>query len=149
MPHCRRELGEKCRTSLKRHIEKGTARGLRCIRGAYMLSQVWLFATLWTVAHQAPLSMEFSRQNTGVGCYSLFQGIVPTQGWNLGLLRLLLWQEGSLPLCRPLGSCTRGIFSCKTCGVLKGCHGASLGPHITVCLNVQASVFLILQVLGP
>ena len=23
---------------------------------------VWLFATLWTVAHQAPLSMEFSRQ---------------------------------------------------------------------------------------
>ena len=102
-----------------------------------------------TVALQAPLSVEFSRQNTGVGCYSLFQGIVPTQGWNLGLLRLLLWQEGSLPLCRPLGSCTRGIFSCKTCGVLKGCHGASLGPHITVCLNVQASVFLILQVLGP
>ena len=25
-------------------------------------SHVWLFATLWTVAHQAPLSMEFSRQ---------------------------------------------------------------------------------------
>ena len=27
-----------------------------------MLSRVWLFATPWTVAHQAPLSMEFSRQ---------------------------------------------------------------------------------------
>ena len=27
-----------------------------------VLSQVRLFATLWTVAHQAPLSMEFSRQ---------------------------------------------------------------------------------------
>ena len=25
-------------------------------------SHVWLFATLWTIAHQAPLSMEFSRQ---------------------------------------------------------------------------------------
>ena len=25
-------------------------------------SPVWLFATLWTIAHQAPLSMEFSRQ---------------------------------------------------------------------------------------
>ena len=25
-------------------------------------SRVWLFATLWTVAHQAPLSMSFSRQ---------------------------------------------------------------------------------------
>ena len=27
-----------------------------------MLSCIWLFATLWTVAYQAPLSMEFSRQ---------------------------------------------------------------------------------------
>ena len=27
-----------------------------------MLNRVWLFVTLWTVAHQAPLSMEFSRQ---------------------------------------------------------------------------------------
>ena len=27
-----------------------------------MLSRVWLSATPWTVAHQAPLSMEFSRQ---------------------------------------------------------------------------------------
>ena len=26
------------------------------------LSHVWLFVTPWTVAHQAPLSMEFSRQ---------------------------------------------------------------------------------------
>ena len=30
--------------------------------GACMLSCVWLFLTLWTVDHQAPLSMEFSRQ---------------------------------------------------------------------------------------
>ena len=27
-----------------------------------VLSHVWLFVTLWTVAHQAPLSMEFSKQ---------------------------------------------------------------------------------------
>ena len=27
-----------------------------------MLSHIWLFATPWTVAHQAPLSMEFPRQ---------------------------------------------------------------------------------------
>ena len=27
-----------------------------------VLSHVWLFATPWTVAHQAPVSMEFSRQ---------------------------------------------------------------------------------------
>ena len=30
--------------------------------GMYVLSHVWLFVTPWTVAHQAPLSMEFSRQ---------------------------------------------------------------------------------------
>ena len=31
-----------------------------CMRSR--LSRVWLFATLWTIAHQAPLSMRFSRQ---------------------------------------------------------------------------------------
>ena len=29
---------------------------------SHVLSHVWLFATPWTVAHQAPQSMEFSRQ---------------------------------------------------------------------------------------
>ena len=38
--------------------------------------------TEWTVAHQAPLSMEFSGKNIGVGCHSLLQGIFCTQGWN-------------------------------------------------------------------
>ena len=32
------------------------------------------FETLWTVAHQAPLSIEFSKQEYGVGCHSLLQG---------------------------------------------------------------------------
>ena len=43
-------------------------------------------ATLWTVACQAPLSMEFSSQNRGVVCHSLLQGIFLTQGSNPGLL---------------------------------------------------------------
>ena len=42
--------------------------------------------TPWTVALQAPLSMGFSRQNTGVDCHFLLQWIFPTRGWNLGLL---------------------------------------------------------------
>ena len=34
----------------------------------------------WTGAHQAPLSLEFSRQEyCGVGCHFLLQGIFPTQ----------------------------------------------------------------------
>ena len=35
-------------------------------------SQVWLCETLWTVGHQAPLSMGFLRQETAVGCHFLF-----------------------------------------------------------------------------
>ena len=60
------------------------------------LSCVWLFVAPWTVAHQAPLSMEFSRQ-TGVGCHFLFKGILTTQGFNLCLLHLLSWWADSLP----------------------------------------------------
>ena len=33
-----------------------------------------VFATPWTVAHQVPLSMEFSRQEYRMGCHSLLQG---------------------------------------------------------------------------
>ena len=41
---------------------------------------VQLFATLWTVAHQPPLSLDSPGKNTDVGCYALIQGIFPTQG---------------------------------------------------------------------
>ena len=49
---------------------------------AQLLSRVQLFATPWTGAHQAPLSMEFPGENTGVGCHFLLQVIFPTQGLN-------------------------------------------------------------------
>ena len=49
------------------------------------LSRVQLSATPWTVACQAPLSMDSPGQNTGVGCHSLLQGIFPIQGSNPGL----------------------------------------------------------------
>ena len=39
------------------------------------LRRVWLFATPWTVAHQAPLyPWDFPGKNTGVGCISSSQG---------------------------------------------------------------------------
>ena len=50
------------------------------------LSPVQLFATPWTIARWAPLSMGFSRQDTGMGCHFLPQGIFPSQGSNLCLL---------------------------------------------------------------
>ena len=45
--------------------------------------------------------MGFFRKNTGMGCHFLLQGIFPTQGSNPGLLCLLHWQAGSLPLAPP------------------------------------------------
>ena len=74
------------------------------------LGRVYLFATLWTVAHEALLSMEFSRQHAGVGYHALLQGIFLTQELKQHLLRLLHWQAGTLPLC-PLRSTSVGILT--------------------------------------
>ena len=50
------------------------------------LSRVQLFATPWTTAYQAPLSMGFSRQEYWSGLPFPSPGIFPTQGLNSGLL---------------------------------------------------------------
>ena len=47
---------------------------------------VWLFVALWTVVHQAPLSMEFSRQRYGSGLPLLSAGDLLTRGSNPGIL---------------------------------------------------------------
>ena len=44
--------------------------------------------TPWTIARQAPLSMEISK-NTGVGCHALLRGSFLTQGLHPRLLRPL------------------------------------------------------------
>ena len=54
-------------------------------RGISSQPPLLTFSTPWTVAYQAPLSMEFSRQGTGVGCHFLLQEIFATQGSNPGL----------------------------------------------------------------
>ena len=50
-----------------------------------LLSRVWLSATLWTVAYQAPPSMGFSRQGYWSGLPFPSPGIFLTQGSNPGL----------------------------------------------------------------
>ena len=47
---------------------------------AQLLSHVQLFATPWTVAHQASLSVAFPSKNTGVGCHFLFPRDLPNPG---------------------------------------------------------------------
>ena len=59
------------------------------------------FVTPWTVAHQALLSMGFSRQEYQSGLPCPPPGDLPNLGITPGLLRLLHWQAGSLPLAPP------------------------------------------------
>jgi len=61
-------------------------------------SHVLLFAT-----HRVLCPWDFPGKNTATGFCALLQGIFPTEELNLGLLCLLPWQAGSLPLA-PLGS---------------------------------------------
>ena len=51
-----------------------------CNKHAFMLSHVRLFATPWTVAHQAPLSMEFSRREYWSGWPFPSPGDLPDPG---------------------------------------------------------------------
>ena len=57
------------------------------------LSRVWLFATPWTVAHQAPLSMEFSRQEHWSGLPFPSPGNLPNPGIEC---RSPTWQADAL-----------------------------------------------------
>ena len=62
------------------HLKNGT-NILICY--AQSLSHVWLFATPWTAAHLAPLSMGFPRQEYWSGLLFPPLRIFPTQGLNL------------------------------------------------------------------
>ena len=59
---------------------------------------VWLFETLWTVAHRAPLSMGFSRQEYWSGLTFPPQGDTPESGIEPMTLVSPTLQVGSLPL---------------------------------------------------
>ena len=70
---------------------------------ACALSHVSLYVTTWMVAHQAPLSMGFSRQEYWSGLLFPTLGDLPNPGINLCLSCFLYWQADSSPLCH-LGS---------------------------------------------
>ena len=64
-----------------------------------MLSCVRLFATLWTVAHQAPLSMGFSRQEYWSGFPFPSPGDLSDQGIEPASPESLALQADALLLC--------------------------------------------------
>ena len=80
-------------------------------------SHVWLFVTLWTIAHQAPMSMGFSKQEywTGLPCpppgHLPDPGIEPTSFTPLALAGRFL---SLVPPGKPNQSyvCVLSSFSC-------------------------------------
>ena len=135
-----------------------------CVR---VLSRVRLFASPWPVAHQAPLSMGFCRQEYWSGLPCPPPGHLLTQGWNPRLLHcrwiLHCWAMGSpsvsstkwtlrphiltpgphadFPDC--LKKCIIGFFE----------SGSSLGPQFTFVCCVSDTLLIlggtILSFLSP
>ena len=123
---CDVSVNQGCRT-VRWHQESGCIRFIlgRYASGACVRSPVRLFVTPWTVPHQNPLSMEFSRRILEWVAMPLLQGIFPTQGSNPCLLCLLHWQADSLPLVPP------GMLHClylKDSHSAFACHQGLLWP---------------------
>ena len=72
-----------------------------CVWVLSCFSRVQLCVTPWTVAHQAPPSMGFSRQEQGSGLPCPLPGDLPDPGINPHFSGLLHWQAGSLLLVTP------------------------------------------------
>ena len=79
-----------------------------CVQNCF--SCVWLFATLWTIACQTPLSLGFSRQEywSGLPCPPPVD--LPNPGIKPTSLKSLYWQACSLPLAPPRKRAGRGLF---------------------------------------
>ena len=114
-------------------------------------SCVPFFATSWTVAFQALLSVGFSRQEYWSGLPCPPQGIFPTQGLNLGLLHcrqiLYCWATGEASILSS-GSLMPFVWGC---GLLLSCRGNFLlcllwrrvsKSHVTVWVLVQSNLIL-------
>ena len=104
-----------------------------------LVSYIWLFVTLWIVAHQTPLSMGFSRQeywsglpfpspgdlpNPGIEPRSpaLQADSLPAQPPGKPITALCVWvcdvTQSCLTLCNPVdcsppGSCVHGILQAR------------------------------------
>ena len=115
---------------------------------ACSLSHGQLFSTPWTVVHQAPLSMGFSRQEHWSGLPFPSPGDLPTQGSNPHLLHWQAWilyndrhlrsPHTLLPPKGPASSphhLAGGVSSCEFSGdlrpqyTLSNSHPGSLSPR--------------------
>ena len=90
-------------------------------------SCVWLFVTLWTAAHQAPLSMGFSRQEYQSGLPYLPPGDLPGPGIKPASLALQVDSLSTQPPGKPnigvgdLQKDNHGIVWNHVCETFKNC----------------------------
>ena len=120
------------------------------------LSRVWLCATPWTAAHQAPPSLGFSRQEDWSGCHCLLRHYhTSNHKWTLsheqdrearraavhGVTRSWMWQSGWTTTSWTVQGCGEEISSCLI--------ATDPGQHFLIfCLDLANSVFL-LETLHP
>ena len=90
------------------HTRKKILNTLKC---AHLLSRVWLLVTPWTVAHQAPLSMEFSRQEYWSELPFTSPGDLPNPGIKPASLASPEWAGGFFTACTIWEVATLGSMS--------------------------------------
>ena len=80
----------------------------------------------WTEAAGLLYPWNFPGKTTGVGCHFQFQGIFPTQQWNLHLLHLLLAAAAAAA-----AAAAKSLQSCPTlCDPIDGSQPGSPVPGI-------------------
>ena len=109
-----------------------------------LVTQLWLPATPWTAAPQAPLSIgESPGKNTGVGCHALLQGIFLTQGLNTSLLhcRWILYRPSHLAetlTCHFSQSCCLQFSQTLPWGPQRGGEGRGARSRLSHCCPVPS-----------
>ena len=115
----------------------------------WLLSCVWLFVTPWTLAHQAPLSMEFFRQEYWIGLPFPTPGFHPNPGIEPRSLALqadslLLLSLGKPDLDTKCVHCQWGVTASRPS------QWADLGnktidnPHTYICIFLCVCAYICL-----
>ena len=108
------------------------------------LSHIQLFATPWTVACQAPLSMEFSRQGYWSGLPFPSPGDLPDPGIKPGSSTLQadsypLSHQGRILPTAAAAAAAKSLQSCPTlCNPIDGSPQDSPIPGILQCMKVKS-----------
>ena len=125
-------------------VTEGKYKNDYAVAAVYSLSRVWLFATPWTVACQAPLSMGFPRRKYWSGLPFPSPGDLPDAGIELASPA---WQAESSPLSNQ-GSprmTVGSIYLSSGCSVL----GTMAGIYILYIFFLCVCVYILFNVVFP